>query len=71
MKLAVIARSEDDMSKEFVMDTIKDRSQPEVVVKDNKVAILFRECKANGGPTFAIQAEFSKNTHKNLSKMGS
>jgi hypothetical protein len=53
-KLAVIARSQDDMSKEFVMDTIKDRTQPEVAVKDNKVAILFRECKANGGPSFAI-----------------
>lgn len=71
-KLAVIARSEDDMSKEFVMDTIKDRSEPEVVVKDNKVAILFRECKANGGPSFAIQAEYdSKNLKKNLTKMGS
>ena len=54
------------------MDTIKDKTQPEVVVKDNRVAILFRECKANGGPSFAIQAEFEiKKTNKRLSKLTS
>lgn len=54
------------------MDTIKDRTQPEVVVKDNRVAILFRECKANGGPSFAIQAEFViQKANKRLSKLGS
>lgn len=53
------------------MDTIKDKTLPELAMKDNKVAILFRECKPNGGPSFAIQAEYDINNKIPLSKMGS
>lgn len=56
-KLAVVARSESDVSKTLALDSITDDNLPSLVVKDNMLAILFKQEKSGGGPSFILQVE--------------
>ena len=53
-KLAAVARSDQEISSKLVLETISDKDEPDLVVSGNKMAILFRQGKYRGGPSFAL-----------------
>jgi hypothetical protein len=53
-KLAAIARTSEEMSNKLTTETIHNKEEPDLIVNGNKIAILFRQCKPNGGPSFIL-----------------
>lgn len=67
--VAALCREEKDLCKEPLFDNIKDVKNDLIVSEDGtKLAILVRQSKRRGGPSFIIQAEFGAKAKSSDSK---